>query len=62
MDDLKEKKRDWKLKYEAPDLRTLWRTRFEKGYGPVERPTTERIIIKCYVRRFVVHPECNPQH
>jgi hypothetical protein len=27
------------LKEEALD-RTLWRTRFERGYGPVVRPTT----------------------
>jgi hypothetical protein len=40
LDDLKEKKRYWKLKEEALD-RTLWRTRFERGYGPVVRQTTE---------------------
>jgi hypothetical protein len=62
MDDLKEKKLDWKLKYEAPDLRTLWRTRFGRGYGPAEGPTTERMIIKCHVRRFVVHPKYKHQH
>jgi hypothetical protein len=39
LDDLKEKRRYWKLKEEALD-RTLWRTRFERGYGPVVRPTT----------------------
>jgi hypothetical protein len=38
--DLKEKKRYWKLKEEALD-RTLWRTRFGRGYGPVVRQTTE---------------------
>jgi hypothetical protein len=32
--DLKEKKRYLKLKEEALD-RTLWRTRFGRGYGPV---------------------------
>jgi hypothetical protein len=37
---LKEKRRYWKLKEEAPD-RTLWRTRFVRGYGPVIRQTTE---------------------
>jgi hypothetical protein len=36
LDDLKEKKRYWKLKEEALD-RTLWRTRFVRGYGPVVR-------------------------
>jgi hypothetical protein len=40
MDDLKEKKRNCKLKEEALD-RTLWRTRFGRGYGPVVRQTTE---------------------
>jgi hypothetical protein len=33
LDDLKEKRRYWKLKEEALD-RTLWRTRFGTGYGP----------------------------
>jgi hypothetical protein len=40
LDDLKEKKRNWKLKEEALD-RTLCRTRFGRGYGPVVRQTTE---------------------
>jgi hypothetical protein len=40
LDDLKEKKRYWKLKEEALD-RTLWRTRSGRGYGPVVRQTTE---------------------
>jgi hypothetical protein len=40
LDDLKEQKRYWKLKEEALD-RTLWRTRFGGGYGPVVRQTTE---------------------
>jgi hypothetical protein len=34
LDDLTEKRRYWKLKEEALD-RTLWRTRFGRGYGPV---------------------------
>jgi hypothetical protein len=38
LDGLKEKRRYWKLKEEALD-RTLWRTRFERGYGPVVRQT-----------------------
>jgi hypothetical protein len=42
MDDLKEKRRNWKLKEEAIDL-TLWRTRFGRGYGPAVRRTTELI-------------------
>jgi hypothetical protein len=40
LDDFKEKRRYWKLKEEALD-HTLWRTRFERGYGPVVRQTTE---------------------
>jgi hypothetical protein len=40
LDDLKEKRIYWKLKEEALD-RTLWRTRFRRGYGPVVRQTTE---------------------
>jgi hypothetical protein len=40
LDDLKEKRRYWKLKAEALD-RTLWRTHFRRGYGPVVRQTTE---------------------
>jgi len=36
---LKEKRGYWKLKKEALD-RTLWRTRFGRGYGPVPRQTT----------------------
>jgi hypothetical protein len=39
LDDLKEKKRYWKLKEEALDL-TLCRNRFGRGYGPVVRQTT----------------------
>ena len=44
LDDLDEKRRYWKLKEEALD-RTLWRTRFERGYGPVAREITERTNI-----------------
>jgi hypothetical protein len=40
LDDLKEKRRYWKLKEEALD-RTLWRIRFGRGYRPVVRQTTE---------------------
>jgi hypothetical protein len=36
LDDLKAKRRSWKLK----DC-TLWKTRFGRGYGPVVRQTTE---------------------
>jgi hypothetical protein len=40
LDDFKEKRIYCKLKEEALD-RTLWRTRFGRGYGPVVRQTTE---------------------
>jgi hypothetical protein len=40
LDDFKEMRRYWKLKEEALD-RTVWRTRFGRGYGPVVRQTTE---------------------
>jgi hypothetical protein len=40
LDDLNEKRRYWKLKEHALD-RTLWRTRFGRGYGPVVRQTTK---------------------
>jgi hypothetical protein len=40
LDGLKEKRRYWKLKEEALD-RTLWRTRFGTGYGPLVRQTTK---------------------
>jgi hypothetical protein len=40
LDDRKEKRRYWKLKEEAID-RTLCRTRFGRGYGPVVRDTAE---------------------
>jgi hypothetical protein len=43
LDDLKEKRRYWKLKEEALD-RTLWRTRFGRGYGPVVRQTTKLMM------------------
>jgi hypothetical protein len=36
LDDLNETRGYWKLKEEALD-RTLWRTRFGRGYGPVVR-------------------------
>jgi hypothetical protein len=40
LDDLKENRRYWKLKEEVLN-RTLWRTRFGRGYGPVVRQTAE---------------------
>jgi hypothetical protein len=42
LDDLKEKRGYCELKEEALD-RTLWRTRFRRGYGSVVRQTTECI-------------------
>jgi hypothetical protein len=39
-DDLKENTEYWKLKEEALD-RTLWRTRFGRGYGTVVRQSAE---------------------
>jgi hypothetical protein len=40
LDDLKEKSRYLKLKDEPPDC-TVWRTRFGRGYVPVERQAME---------------------
>jgi hypothetical protein len=40
LDDLKEKRRYWKLNEEALD-RTKWRSRFGRGYGPIVRQTAE---------------------
>jgi hypothetical protein len=40
LDDLKEKRRYWKLKEETL-ARTLWGTHFGRGYEPVVRQTTE---------------------
>jgi hypothetical protein len=40
LDDLKEKRGYWKLKEEVLD-RTVWRTRFGRGYGPVVRQTAD---------------------
>jgi len=44
LDDLKATTGYWQLKGEALD-RTLWRTRFWRGYGPVVRQTTEIVTI-----------------
>jgi hypothetical protein len=40
LDDHKENRGYWKLKQEGLH-RTLWRTRFGRGYGPVVRQTAE---------------------
>jgi hypothetical protein len=52
LDDLKEKRRYGELKEEALD-RTLWRTRFGRGYGPVVRQTAElmNLILGGYLVR-----------
>jgi hypothetical protein len=52
LDDLKEKRRYWKLKEEALH-RTLWRTRFGRGYGPVVRQTTEWMNYYYYLTSFL---------
>jgi hypothetical protein len=56
LDDLKENRKYWKLKEEVLD-RTLWRTRFGRGYGPVIRQTTEWMNIPhCkFLRLHSVH-------
>jgi len=40
MDDLKEKRGDWKLKEEELDP-ILWGTRFRRAFGPVVRQAKE---------------------
>jgi hypothetical protein len=40
LDDLKERRGYSHLKEEALD-RSMWRARFGRGFGPVERQTTE---------------------
>ena len=40
LDDLKERRGHSHLKEEALD-RTMWRTRFGRGFGPVVRQTTK---------------------
>ena len=53
LDDLKEKRRYWKLKEESLD-RTQWGTRFGRGYGPVVRQTIEWMLCGDLVV-FVLH-------
>jgi hypothetical protein len=58
LDDLKEKRRYWKLKEEAPD-RTVCRTRFGRGSEPEVRHITELIYIYIYTgihKRMVRFP------
>jgi hypothetical protein len=49
LDDLKEKRRYWKLKEEA-QYRILWRTRFGIGYGPVVRQDYRMMNTGCHCR------------
>jgi hypothetical protein len=41
LEDLMEKRGQYKLKEEALDRTFFWRTRFGRGYGPVVRQTAE---------------------
>jgi hypothetical protein len=56
LDVLKERRRYWKLKEEALD-RTLWRSRFGRGYRPVVRQTTE---LMNWVKRPGCEAHCSP--
>jgi hypothetical protein len=51
LDDLKEKRRYWKLKEKALD-RILWRSRFGRSYGPSVRQTTE-LMNTIYFKRKI---------
>jgi hypothetical protein len=48
LNELKEARRYWKMKEEAQD-RTLWRTQFGRGYGPVARQNIT-LIVEDFVR------------
>jgi hypothetical protein len=50
LDDLVETRWYWKLKEEAPD-RTLWKTRFGRGCGPVTMMTVSKSGFVSFVRR-----------
>jgi hypothetical protein len=50
--DMKVKRGYWKLKKKALD-RTLWRTRFGRGYGPVVRQKTEFATLPKHVKQSV---------
>jgi hypothetical protein len=49
--DLKEKIGYWKVKEDALD-RTLWRFRFERGYGPVIRHAVEVVYMTNKMRQI----------
>ena len=50
LDDLKEKRGYWELKEERLE-RTLWRTRFGRGYGPVVRYATQ--YLRCLFKTII---------
>jgi hypothetical protein len=53
LDDLKETGRYWKLKEEAQD-RTLWRTQFGRGYGPVARQILDLdVVLKAITKNTI---------
>jgi hypothetical protein len=58
LDDLMEKRGQWKLKEEALEC-TLWRTRFGRGYGPVVRQTAE--FIHSFIHSFIHMNEMSTQ-
>ena len=51
LDALKEKRKYWKLKEEALD-RTMWRIRFEEGYGLIVRQQQNEVTL--FVCLFLV--------
>ena len=52
LDDLKESRGYWKLKEEAL-YRTVWITRFGRGYGPVVRQTAELVKVSYQKERYL---------
>jgi hypothetical protein len=51
---LKEKRRGWKLKEQAPD-RIPWRSRFQRRYAPILRPKKSVVVpqrIKLFLQRL----------
>jgi hypothetical protein len=61
LDDLKEGRGYSHLKEEALD-RTMWRARFERGFGPVVRQTTKWMsdVLECWSYGIAV--ACNSKH
>jgi len=54
VDDLKEKRRYWKLKEEAPH-HSLWRVHSGRGYGPVARPTEATALCEEFHQRRILY-------